>query len=454
MNPRSAEPPPPISPERLAVWIEDARHRTLALVEDLTGEQMLGPRLSIVNPLLWEIGHVAWFQERWTLRDLLGREPVRADGDALYDSSAVPHDTRWDLPLPTREETYLYLWSVKERLIEALEDPSAPDALVYRAAYTTFHEDMHGEAFLYARQTLAYPAPDLRDAGGPGEPAEARPASGPEAIGAGPLPGDVEVPGGTFHLGADPDAPFAFDNEKWAHPVEIEPFRIARAPVTQEEMAAFVAAGGYRREELWSAEGWHWRQGIGAEHPVYWRREDEGWLRRDFDRWVALELHRPVIQVSWHEAEAYCRWAGRRLPTEAEWEAAASAATAKGAKRTFPWSPSARWGEEPPGPGEANLDALRMGCVDVAALADGDSACGCRQMLGNVWEWTASTFGPYPGFTPDMYRDYSAPWFGDHMVLRGGAWPTRGRMLRTTWRNYYTPDRRDVWAGFRTCALD
>ncbi len=448
MSPRAAPFDRPASPERLASWIEDARRRTLGLVEDLSAEQMLGPHLSTVNPLLWEIGHLAWFQERWTLRDLLGREPVRPDGDALYDSSAVPHDTRWDLPLPTREETYLYLWTVKERLLEALADPAAvdpPGALAYRAAYTTFHEDMHGEAFLYARQTLAYPAPSLDGAA-------------PEAIEAGPLTGDVDVPGGTFLLGADPEAPFVFDNEKWAHPVSVAPFRIARAPVTQVEMAAFVADGGYRREELWSPEGWRWRREIGAEHPVYWRRDGDGWLRRDFDRWVPLEPHRPVIHVSAHEAEAYCRWAGRRLPTEAEWEAAASAATAPeaagGGKRTYPWSPSQRWGEEPPAPEVANLDGLRMGCVDVAALPAGDSACGCRQMLGNVWEWTASAFEPYPGFTPDMYRDYSAPWFGDHRVLRGGAWPTRGRMLRTTWRNYYTPDRRDVWAGFRTCALE
>ncbi len=456
----SYQPPRPTSPERLAAWIEDARLRTLALVEDLTDEQLLGPRLSIVNPLLWEIGHVAWFQERWTLRDVLGREPVRSDGDALYDSSAVAHDTRWDLPLPTREETYLYLWAVKERLLEALAEPGASDLLAYRATYATFHEDMHGEAFLYTRQTLADPAPELGRPGGPGEaPAE----TVPDLEASGPLPGDVEVPGGTFHLGTSPDAPFAFDNEKWAHPVTVEPFRIARAPVTQEEMAAFVEGGGYRREELWSEEGWRWRVGIGAEHPVYWAREGSGWLRREFDRWVLLEPHRPVVHVSWHEAEAYCRWAGRRLPTEAEWEAAASAATAataggadpgKRTKRTYPWDPSARWGEEPPAPGQANLDALRMGCVDVAALPAGDSACGCRQMLGNVWEWTASTFGPYPGFTRDMYRDYSAPWFGNHMVLRGGAWPTRGRMLRTTWRNYYTPDRRDIWSGFRTCALD
>jgi iron(II)-dependent oxidoreductase len=152
-----------------------------------------------------------------------------------------------------------------------------------------------------------------------------------------------------------------------------------------------------------------------------------------------------MIHVNWHEAEAYCRWAGRRLPTEAEWEVAATLGEGSG-KRHFPWGSGA------PGPDRASLDGYRLGCVDAAALPAGDSASGCRQLIGNVWEWTASPFEPYPGFSPDPYREYSEPWFGTRKVLRGGAWPTRGRMLRATYRNYYTPDRRDVWAGFRTCS--
>ena len=203
--------------------------------------------------------------------------------------------------------------------------------------------------------------------------------------------------------------------------------------------------GGYEREALWSGGGWRWRQDTGAAHPVYWRRAEGGWERRDFDRWVALEPDHPVLHVSWHEAEAWCTWAGRRLPTEAEWEMAASATSAAG-RRCFPW------GEAPPTPARANLEGNAGGLLDVAALPDGDSAWGCRQMFGNVWEWTASDFGPYPGFVPDDYRDYSEPWFGTHKVLRGGGWMTRARLLRNTWRNFYPPDRRDVWAGFRTCA--
>ena len=216
--------------------------------------------------------------------------------------------------------------------------------------------------------------------------------------------------------------------------------------MTQAEFAAFVEDGGYRRRELWAAEGWTWRERAAAGCPVYWQREAPGWLRRDFDRWVPLEPHRPAIHVNWYEADAYCRWAGRRLPTEAEWESAASGHGAGAKKRPFPW------GDDAPTPERANLDGRAAGCVGVADQAAGDSPCGCRQMIGNVWEWTADAFTPYPGFTPDPYKEYSAPWFGDHKVLRGGCWATRGRLLRNTWRNFYRPDRRDVFAGFRTCA--
>jgi iron(II)-dependent oxidoreductase len=424
----------------LAEWVSDARRRTCELVADLTPGQMLGPPLAHVNPLLWEIGHVAWFQEKWVLRHAAGHEPIRADGDALYDSAAVAHDTRWDLTLPGIDETLRYIDQVRSRVLELLHAGSADPAAVYFTRLSVFHEDMHTEAFTYTRQTLGYPAPRL------GVP------SRPGGAGAGSQPGDVKVPGGSFLLGAGPDEPFVFDNEKWAHPVSLGPFAIARAPVTQAEFAAFVEEGGYERPRLWSQEGWRWRQNVGAGHPVYWRREPGGrWLRRDFDRWVALEPHRPVLHVSWYEADAYCRWARRRLPTEAEWEAAAATEPleqldADRPRRRYPW------GDAPPAAERANLDWSAMGCVDVADQAAGDSAHGCRQMLGNVWEWTASDFLPYPGFVADPYKEYSEPWFGTHKVLRGGCWATRGRLLRNTWRNFYRPDRRDVWAGFRTCA--
>jgi iron(II)-dependent oxidoreductase len=226
---------------------------------------------------------------------------------------------------------------------------------------------------------------------------------------------------------------------------------MARAPVTQTEFAAFVDEKGYQRQEFWSPEGWNWRQQSGATHPVYWH-DDGGWLRRHFDQFVPLEPYYPVLHVNWYEAEAYCRWAGRRLPTEAEWELAAAAEpTPDGQgitahKRRYPW------GDAPPTAEHVNMEWRAMGCMPVAALPKSDSAFGCRQMIGNVWEWTSSDFGPFPGFSADPYKDYSQPWFTGHKVLRGGCWTTRMRLIRNSWRNFYPPHRRDVWAGFRTCA--
>jgi iron(II)-dependent oxidoreductase len=429
-----------VTTAELARDVEEARTRTFELVADLTDEQLRGPRLPIVNPLLWEMAHVAWFQEHWVLRHAWKHPPLHADADGLYNSSTVPHDVRWDLPLFPRPKAGAYLREVRDRILDRLaRRPELSPEDRYFLELAVAHEDMHDEAFTYTRVTLGYPAPPVsRGFGAPaGE--------------FGPWPGDVPVPGGTFLLGATPQDGFIHDNEKWAHPVRVEPFAIARAPVTQAQYAEFVEDRGYARRELWSDEGWAWRVGAGAEAPLHWRRDGGSWLRRDFDQLVPLEPHRPVIHVNWFEAQAYCRWRGRRLPTELEWEvAAAGEPTADGRlseqKRRFPW------GAGPPTPDRANLDWAQMGCVDVAALPAGDSAFGCRQMIGNVWEWTASDFLPYPGFETDPYQDYSMPWFGSHKVLRGGCWVTRSRLIRNTWRNFYTPDRRDVWAGFRTCA--
>ena len=428
---------------KLIDQLTEARSRTLALVEDLTDAQLMGPRLAIVNPLLWEIGHVAWFQEKWTLRHLLKQEPIREDGDRLYDSAAVAHDTRWDLPLPSRKETLRYMEEVLARIIESLQSRQPEDgAYFYQLGLR--HEDMHDEAFTYTRHTLGYPPPRLSAEAGKEPPS-------PQGEG-GALSGDAEVPGGTFLLGATPEMPFVFDNEKWSHPVQVRAFRVARAATTNAEFAAFVEEGGYQRREWWSQPGWEWREQVGAEHPVYWKRESANqWMRRHFNQCRRLEENLPVIHVNWYEADAYCRWAGRRLLTEPEWEMAASQrfqsdGTISEDKRRFPW------GDEPPNCRLANLDWQAMGCVEVGALAEGDSPSGCRQMIGNVWEWTATDFLPYPGFVVDPYKEYSQPWFGTHKVLRGGCWSTRSRLIHNTWRNYYAPDRRDVLAGFRTAA--
>jgi iron(II)-dependent oxidoreductase len=356
-------------------------------------------------------------------------------GDNLYDSAAVIHDSRWQLPLPTRDGTLAYMAQVEEQVLEILDRQPRPDD-VYFALLSIFHEDMHTEAFTYTRQTLGYSRPFIsKRSHAVHEDEETH------------FNGDATIPGAIFELGADPDESFVFDNEKWAHPIRVNTFMIARTPVTQAEFAAFVEDQGYHRRDLWTEAGWAWRENTAAQMPVYWQRGGGGWLRHDFDRWAPLEPHRPVIHVNWFEADAYCRWSGRRLPTEAEWEMAASLPEKEGTKRRFPW------GESSPKPELANLDGGAGGCVEVASLPAGDSPLSCRQMIGNVWEWTADAFMPYPGFVPDPYKEYSAPWFGDHKVLRGGCWATRARLLRTTYRNFYLPDRRDVFAGFRTCAL-
>jgi iron(II)-dependent oxidoreductase len=418
--------------------LQAARHRTLMLASDLNGEQLLGPRLAIVNPPLWEIAHVAWFQEHWCLRyrapgDLA--PSLVKDADGLYNSAIAAHDTRWGLPLLPFEAVLRYLADVLARVLERLEREPENPMLLYFSELAACHEEMHCEAFTYTRQTLGYAPPRIA-------------IHAP--VGGGAWPGDVPVPGGEFLLGAHPGDAFVFDNEKWAHRVQLAAFSIARAAVTNNEFAAFVDDAGYQRREWWSNAGWDWRNSAGANAPVYWVKQEGEWLQRVYNQLAPLSRHAAVIHVNWYEADAWCRWAGRRLPSEAEWELVASTIPADSVctrgKRTYPW------GEDAPDAARANLFGVCNATADVSAFGAGDSAWGCRQMLGNVWEWTADWFDSYPGFVRDPYREYSEPWFGNHKVLRGGCFATGASLLRTTWRNFYTPDRRDVFAGFRVCA--
>jgi len=352
-------------PGQLARDLHEARARAVRVTADIDGGRLLGPKMKIVNPPLWEIGHVSWFQERWCLRpraDGSLADSILPGADALYDSSAVAHDTRWSLPLPDLKATRAYGDAVLERVGERLAREPESETLQYFVRLSTFHEDMHAEAFLYTRQTLGYPDPGFEF-----------PRKGCSA-------GDIEMPGGTFELGAKRSRDFVFDNEKWAHEVHVAPFRIARSPVTNAQFLAFVEAGGVV--------------------PRHWKKEGGAWRERRFERWQPLALDEPVRHVSWEEAQAYCARAKRRLPTEAEWECASQ-----------------------------------------------------RLEFGQVWEWTASDFLPYPGFAADPYKDYSQPWFGTHKVLRGASFFTPARLRWPTFRNFYTPDRADVFCGLRTCAL-
>jgi iron(II)-dependent oxidoreductase len=352
--------------EMLAEDLLSSREALRRVTSNLRGERLLGPKLAIVNPPLWEIGHLGWFQEHWCLRDGGRKESILPGADQLYDSAKVAHATRWDLPLPTLEATHRYLANVLEAVLERLAREPQNESLAYFARLATFHEDMHVEAFHYTCQTHGYEDPL-------GKPV---PSFAENA--------DLAVPGGRYRIGAVPGAqPFVFDNEKWAHEVELRPFRIASAPVTNGEFLRFVDSAG-------------------GKAPRYWKKEGGAWTERRFDEWLPLKAGEAVRHVDWNEAQAYCGWAGRRLPSEAEWE--------------------------------------------VACAAEGFRS-------GAVWEWTASPFEAYPGFVADPYKEYSEPWFRTHKVLRGASFTTPGRLVRPTFRNFYTAERGDVFCGFRTCAL-
>lgn len=378
----------------LAAWLRDAQALTDTLTGMLDAARLEVPQLPIVNPPLWEIGHIAWFQEFWVQRGGSFELPSMLPGaDRLYDSARVAQDTRWSLALPALEATRAYCRSVLERTLEALERSAPDDELAYFVQLSIFHQDMHNEAFCYMWQTLGYPLPLVAP---DDSPASAAPAA------------DFEIPAGRMLLGAAPGTGFVFDNEKWAHEVEVPAFAIAAQTVSNAEFLAFVEDGGYRRREFWSDAGLQMLDRMRLQAPRYWRREGGAWKQRRFDGLAPLAPRAPVMHVSWHEAQAYCRWAGRRLPTEAEWERAATAGAFSG---------------------------------------------GARRLPGQVWEWTASRFAPYPGFVADPYMEYSAPWFAeDHRVLRGGSFATPQRLIRNSWRNFYQPHRADMFCGFRSCA--
>ncbi len=420
----------------LREMLHTARARTLRYAAQLQPDQWLGPYLTIVNPPQWELGHLAWFQEHWCLRYRPERslaDSCLPGADALYNSATVPHAQRWKLPLPTVEQTLQYLRDVLDAVLARLECDGATAHLRYFTQLAAFHEDMHNEAFDYSLQTLAVPCKkyDIN-----------------QLVTISQCEGDAAIAGGRFMLGAEAKNGFAFDNEKWAHAVTVQPFRMARTAVTYAAFAAFADDAGYARRELWSSEGWQWREQDSVTAPLYWQKQGAQWLIRRRDQWLPLEPQAAVIHVNWYEAEAWCRWAKRRLPTEAEWEFAAATAPGNASvKRRYPW------GDASPTVALANLYGAASGTVDVRAFAAGDSAWGVRQLLGNAWEWTADWFNAYPGFVRDPYKEYSEPWFGNHKVLRGGCYATRAGLLRNTWRNFYMPDRRDVLAGFRTCAL-
>jgi len=423
---------------QLIADLKDARQRTLELVAGLNSQQIIGEKLSTVNPLLWEIGHVAYFHELWILRHLDKANSFLNNADELYDSINIAHDDRWDLPLLSLDETKKYMQQVLNAEINRLKLINVNATDIYLTRYALFHEDMHTEAYTYTRRTLNYPAPNLSNT-----------VLNDEQYSADAMTDDIKITGGDYLLGAAKDIAFCFDNEKWQHPVNVKPFSISRTATTYQQFADFVNDDGYNQKQFWSDDGWQWLQKNNITKPNGWKKDADGnWLIKHFDQWKNLRPNAALIHINWYEANAWCKWAGRRLPSEAEWELAASGTPENiNANRTYPW------GDSTPTEQHVNMNSRALNTIDTSALPAGDSAFGCRQMLGNCWEWVADTFEPYLGFTPDMYADYSQPLFGQTKVLRGGGWATPSRMIRNTWRTYYGPDRSDVFAGFRSCAL-
>ena len=433
----------PLAPSRsvqdLTVEALDAVDTVLALTADLDARQQQGPMIPIVNPALWEVGHVGWFFEKWTLRNLYEAPSMVPHSDALYDSAAIAHDTRWRLSFPSWEDTRAFARKTARDATDRLRH-GEPDALEqYFIQLATLHTDMHAEAFTYTRQTLGFPEPMV-----PSKAAPPPPQLDFE-------PHDIAVPRGTFTLGAvEGEQPFVFDNEKWGHEVSVEPFAMAATAVSNGEFLRFVESGGYRDRSYWTDEGWWWKQALGAEHPVYWRREsDGGWLVRRYDAWVPIDPHAAIIHVNWHEASAYCAWAGRRLPAEAEWELGGGggrrAALRSGATRG---ATSRRQTT-----GRTSISRGR-GTVDVRAFPRGrHSPWDAARWWATSWEWTATDVRAVPGFRRRSVQGVlRALVQRTQGASRRGMEYTRGRLIRNTWRNFYPPDRRDVMCGFRTCA--
>ncbi|HEX4842523.1 MAG TPA: selenoneine synthase SenA [Limnobacter sp.] len=378
--------------EFLRHGLRRTRMRTLGLLDDYAqalGEACEVPCRSGLNPPLWELCHVAWFQDWWLARNpqwmrgltcqpeverLASRLP---NADLRLNSSIIAHDLRWEIGLPDLAGTQAYLDASLQDTLQLLNQAEAlckqqaelQDQFLYFFRLSLLHEQMHNEAAVFMAQQLDIPLSAQWACR-----ANAQPAHGG---------GVLHIPGGHWTLGWQGHG-FAFDNELHAHPVTVVPFEIDAAPVSWGQYVAFVQDTGHPLPQ-----GITWVQGA--------------WQQRAFGQTTALNLHAPAQNLSWEDAQAYCRWAGRRLPTEAEWEYAAYTQTGM------------HWGW--------------------------------------VWEWTADTFLPFPGFEMHPYQDYSQPWFHDRKVLKGASWATAQEMVHPKYRNYFQPDRRDVFSGFRTCAL-
>jgi iron(II)-dependent oxidoreductase len=413
-----------------------ARERTELLTGSVDDTDLVRQHSPLMSPLVWDLAHVANQEELWLLREVGRREPMHPEIDPLYDAFEHPRAERPTLPLLPPAEARAYAHEVRGRVLDLVEAATFAGTPLLTSAFAfgmiAQHEQQHDETMLITHQ--------LRK----GAPALTAPAPAPPPADALSLPPEVLIPGGPFTMGTSTEA-WALDNERPAHTVTVPAFYLDTTPVTNAAYAEFIADGGYDEPRWWSAAGWDHRHRAGLAAPLYWRREGSGWVRTRFGVTEPVPPAEPVVHVSWYEAQAYAAWAGRRLPTEAEWEKAARHDPATGRSRRFPW------GDDDPTPERANLGQRHLQPALAGSYPRGASPAGIRQLIGDVWEWTASDFLPYPGFTAWPYREYSEVFFGnEYKMLRGGSFGVAPVACRGTFRNWDYPVRRQIFAGFRT----
>ena len=432
-----------VDPGAIAAQLQEARARTFLLVTPLSDEELRLQHDPLMSPILWDLGHIAHFEELWLTRNLDG--PIEfVEMPGLYNPFEHPRGERGALALPGLADCRTIMDQIRGHVLGRLaatdfdaDHPLLRDGFVYNMVLQ--HEYQHDETMLQTLQLkLGRPYTPLARL--------APPVPGPERarLDQGEM---VLFPGGRVEIGTD-DRSTAYDNERPRHDVELPAFWIDVHPVTNRDLLRFIAAGGYETRAYWSEPGWRWREECDAVAPKYWSNAGGAWVARSMDREGPVEPDHPVCHVSWYEAEAFARFAGKRLPTEIEWEAAASWDPSARVRRTFPW------GETAPDRTLANVDQLSFGTAAVGAYPLNVSPIGCRGMIGDVWEWTSSDFGPWPGFQSFPYKEYSEVFFGtDYKVLRGGSWATRPGAVRNSFRNWDYPIRRQIFSGFR-CARD
>ena len=437
----SGTSPAELDEDALKQYVADelarVRDRSVGLTTGVLDEdELLAQHSRLMSPLVWDLAHVGNYEELWLLRAAAGVDAMRPELDDIYDAFEHPRASRPTLPLLRPTEAGDYIGLVRRKVLDSLErlrlgeqDPLLDRGFVYGMVLQ--HEHQHDETMLATHQLRRGEAVLPTD----GEP----PAPGALITSA-----EVVVPAGPFTMGTSDD-PWAYDNERPAHRVDLPAYAIDTVPVSNAAYRAFVEAGGYDDERLWGEAGWRWRCESGKRAPAFWFREGGSWLRRRFGRVEQLPDDQPVQHVCWHEADAYARWVGRRLPSEAEWEKAAAWDPATGRSSRYPW------GDEPPTPERANLAQTRHQPTSAGSFPAGASPMGVLQMVGDVWEWTSTEFDGYPGFTSFPYKEYSEVFFRDgYKVLRGGSWATDPLACRTTFRNWDHPIRRQIFAGFRT----